>query len=605
MHHGDVEAQDGINGTLDEAQVDGEVAIGHGTHHHAAGDVAVEALEGQLASLLSLRGVVALIIAVLGTVEELGNLVGQRWQFAVVGQLVAQTDIGIGTDVAIHDAGVEVDEGERTALLLVRLAQIEMPLGFLVFLAAGSPCDLHVKRDGGAHLGQPALLLRLRGIGHRAGIFLGTGRSGFFLVRVARRILGIGTYLAAQSLLAVGDDFLELVAGQHLHLVLDGTEVGTEGIHGSGHRLGAERSIHRDIQLQVAVALGVLIDEGHLGIDDATHALDVSGHVEGGEALALAVIDDVEREVALECLAVGRGHTELHEDTDESGHVLGLLVVALRVARAVHVEAAAQLGDGTGAKLYLAVDAQMHPSPGVALLAFALTFVFKVSSVAMDSEEVARQLDVELGIEALADCRILTLLVELYGTVDAHAAERGVHADGLEVHAIELATDLGQVGADARQLAANGKRDFAGYVDALDKGHLTGDLQSERGFRTAEVLGDFIVLDTELERAQLFLVRSQRPGAGVEEEGGIAAVILLAIVEFLTFLEETTQSVFLLLGTLFLDVGLDVHILRLPRLTVSHTHAHEVDVGQAELVAHLVLSPLLDGLLAANLYLSA
>ena len=403
VHHGDVEAQDGIDGTLDEAQVDGEVAIGHGTHHHAAGDVAVEALEGQLASLLSLRGVVALIIAVLGAVEELGNLVGQRWQFAVVGQLVAQTDIGIGTDVAIHDAGVKVDEGERTALLLVRLAQIEMPLGFLVFLAAGSPCNLHVKRDGGAHLGQPALLLRLRGIGHRAGIFLGTGRSGFFLVRVARRILGIGTYLAAQSLLAVGDDFLELVAGQHLHLVLDGTEVGTEGIHGSGHRLGAERSIHRDIQLQVAVALGVLIDEGHLGIDDATHALDVSGHVEGGEALALAVIDDVEREVALECLAVGRGHTELHEDTDESGHVLGLLVVALRVARAVHVEAAAQLGDGTGAKLYLAVDAQMHPSPRVALLAFALTFVFKVSSVAVDSEEVARQLDVELGIEALAD----------------------------------------------------------------------------------------------------------------------------------------------------------------------------------------------------------
>ena len=180
-----------------------------------------------------------------------------------------------------------------------------------------------------------------------------------------------------------------------------------------------------------------------------------------------------------------------------------------------------------------------------------------------------------------------------------------MHADGLEVHAIELATDLGQVGADARQLAANGKRDFAGYVDALDKGHLTGDLQSERGFLTAEVLGDFIVLDTELERAQLFLVRSQRPGAGVEEEGGIAAVILLAIVEFLAFLEETTQSVFLLLGTLFLDVGLDVHVLRLPRLTVSHAHAHEVDVGQAELVAHLVLSPLLDGLLAANLYLSA
>ena len=84
-----------------------------------------------------------------------------------------------------------------------------------------------------------------------------------------------------------------------------------------------------------------------------------------------------------------------------------------------------------------------------------------------------------------------------------------MHADGLEVHAIELATDLGQVGADARQLTADGERDFAGYVDALDEGHLTGDLKSERGFGAAEALRDVVVLDAELERTQLFLVRSQ------------------------------------------------------------------------------------------------
>ena len=115
--------------------------------------------------------------------------------------------------------------------------------------------------------------------------------------------------------------------------------------------------------MQVAVFLAVLIDECHVGVDDATHSLDVTRHVEAGEAFTLAVIDHIECKVSPDGLSVGRGHAKLHEDTYEASHSGGFLVVARRIARAVEIEAATQLGDGTRSEFYLATYGQMYPSP--------------------------------------------------------------------------------------------------------------------------------------------------------------------------------------------------------------------------------------------------
>ena len=143
-----VEASDSFEIAIEQAEVSIDVAPCTGTDHDAALRCAKHS-QG-----CSLARTVGLVQAGIGlhrtgiTLEEVGNLSGYRGQLSVAGQLIAHTDIAVGTDVDTDNLALEVDELKLTAFVLVGFAEVEVPLRVGQRLALLLPRHLYLQRDG-------------------------------------------------------------------------------------------------------------------------------------------------------------------------------------------------------------------------------------------------------------------------------------------------------------------------------------------------------------------------------------------------------------------------------------------------------------------------
>ena len=66
--------------------------------------------------------------------EELGHFRRDFGQLAVARQLVTYAEVAISTDVHADEVTLKVEIGELTALVLSRLAEVEVPLVLLLVL---------------------------------------------------------------------------------------------------------------------------------------------------------------------------------------------------------------------------------------------------------------------------------------------------------------------------------------------------------------------------------------------------------------------------------------------------------------------------------------
>ena len=266
VDEGCIEASDGLQFAVDEAEVELDEAPCAGSYHDASvAGTGVEELAGSgLTAALGLAevgahvGLVGLVAA-----EELGNLLGDGRQHAAVGQFVADAEVGVGADVHLDDCGVELQELEEAALVLGRFADVQMPLGRGVFLSVLGPSDLQFEADPGLQGRDAAILLLL--------FLLFFGEFGLVVVgSLAVRVLFVVAGETSKAGFGVRHPLVDLLGIQFFLEILHLGLQGIEGRIGLGdlvdERLGVEAGIQGEVEAEVAVlALAadhlILIDE--------------------------------------------------------------------------------------------------------------------------------------------------------------------------------------------------------------------------------------------------------------------------------------------------------------------------------------------------------
>ena len=114
---------------VEKSEVNFDVTPYGSTHHHAAtgGRVRHKPRLGFIPGFVGLGYVIALISTGGGSVEEVADLHGNGRKVSVVGQLVSNAQICIGSHGHSNDFGFEVNKCECAALVRIGLTEIDMP----------------------------------------------------------------------------------------------------------------------------------------------------------------------------------------------------------------------------------------------------------------------------------------------------------------------------------------------------------------------------------------------------------------------------------------------------------------------------------------------
>ena len=368
-----VEACRGTEAAVEESEVEVDVAVGRGTEHDAAtrGCLVQHLFHGLLAGHVGLALAGALHAFTNGfAVEELPYFIRYIGQLSVVRQFIADTQVGVGTDIYTDHGRLEVDEGESAALLLAfRITQIEVPPHGRTFLALLLHGDTEVK----SHLSTRLEFSRLLGFS-----FIPLG-----LAVVIANLVGQAALHVLHQLVAFLLQFVEL----SLEFICNRLNVISQ-------LRGICLGIHRNIECQVLVCVVVVIDDGCIGVHHAIDSLHVSVEDKGGQAtiavIQVLVVNTRHLEVALQRTLACRGaQSDAHDHANQSLLARGTLLVLI-VATAVEVETArdARNLDGGYLDTRLASHLGFQETPGEGISLAVVVVV--VGGTRLDDEELAR-----------------------------------------------------------------------------------------------------------------------------------------------------------------------------------------------------------------------
>ena len=358
VDEGSVETCQGLDLSIEQAQIDIDVAPGRGTDHDTAFGIGgaeqrTDHCGARAVDLLDISPHISTLALV--AAEELRDLRGYRRQSTIVGQFVAQAEVSIGSNIHGANGTVELEEGEGTTFVFCGFADVEMPLRSVVGLIVLSPGNLEL--DGYLELT----------VGH-VGSF---GSLAFFRLR---RLLGIIAFLCfaafvslivagqlLQPLLRIGHHLIEVGLVQTaLELVerfLHALQLPIESGNLFAHFLGVGPAFRSDVQAEIAILrLGalqfILVHHAHLGTDDASYCLHFSIEHEGRETVGLAVVGDQHIHVRLESLLASRSghrHSESNANIAVSRFGVAIELIVFLVLTgcrlAVEVEAATDAVD--------------------------------------------------------------------------------------------------------------------------------------------------------------------------------------------------------------------------------------------------------------------
>ena len=195
--HNNINAGFGTEFSVDEAQIEFNLAPNRGTQHYAATQINRHCIEFLLDVGLCFEGsahVVALRRAVLSTVKEFCNILGERWQLTVVWQFRAEANISVGTDVNGDDFRLEVDKLKVATLIFIGVTYPNIPVGALQ--VASIFAESNLQRKFNVHLAKCAT-----GLVAAFHTFQTSRPRGFVVISIAHNIThGIGTEFVDISL---------------------------------------------------------------------------------------------------------------------------------------------------------------------------------------------------------------------------------------------------------------------------------------------------------------------------------------------------------------------------------------------------------------------
>ena len=333
--HRDVETGFCTEVAVEQAQIDRDVAPNRCSEHHTARHFRGSVLEEQvfclLTSVFGSLDVITIYAALRSSIEELTNLFGDRRQCAIAWQFVAEAEVGVGTHAHRYNLALEIDKNKLASLRFLRLAEIYVPL----------------VRTVGHHL------VAVRTFGN--GLFV-----SYANVELNLQARTLGTY--AFALFGVG--ILLLIIFLHVGLVVAALSAfGTFVLHcalESGFRVHiiaferrcpfayevvdstVERCIYRDIELEVAFCVVVLIHQFNRRVYDAAYRFHTTAEDECGKLLNLVVVSHSNLKVAAECNLVDGA--DAHAEDYTYGALLRLwskrivfIVLAVEIYAAMYV----------------------------------------------------------------------------------------------------------------------------------------------------------------------------------------------------------------------------------------------------------------------------
>ena len=388
----DVEARRRTHVAIEEAEVHIYITPYRGTEHHATTGLRIgqEVVARLGAGVVGLRDVVALHTTLLSTVEEPSYLFGYRGQLPVIGQLIAQTEVGVGTDGHRNDFRFKVDERKLTTLVVVGLTKVEVPLGRTTWLlVADIKIKAHLERRTAKRCAIVALVLVF-------GLLFLIGGHVFFVILIL--LLALVAHSALEALLSCLLDFFELSCDS-IHLALHFGERTIELVHNLLELATVESSIHGEVELEVAFLFVVLIDELDLTLDDATDRRHRTIEQERGERLLLGVEGNGQVEAALDGLTIARRDAHTEDKTNRTLARTRIELVA-RVIDAVDVETSTNVVEGhwRHGDTHLATHHHVEEAPGEVV---ALLLVVEVTALDVHLEDAALDLAGQFSLVAL------------------------------------------------------------------------------------------------------------------------------------------------------------------------------------------------------------
>ena len=334
----DVAAHDGCGAEVDETCIQTYVAVELGSEHHASVvALALELAEGLHAVLIGLCVEVALRVDVLLLEAQVFAYLIWNLGQVVHGQFVAEAEVSVGIDGCPHGklvgalAECEIYVCHAAALVLLRFAYVDVPLGRLVVDAVVAPGDaeVHVDLDAGAEV-SAALLV---------GILLAVAVGVLVLLVV---VLALGIEFVETDILL--RDILQLGEGFRAH------EFAELFVHVG---LAVEGHVNVEIFLLLVAEIG---DCG-AGIDEslllvlAQDGVDVGADADGREAVVESVVEHGELSARSDGVLSAATHVESYHAAHHAvalDDVVSREVGAEVLLAAVHVEAAAQARDAYG-----------------------------------------------------------------------------------------------------------------------------------------------------------------------------------------------------------------------------------------------------------------
>ena len=389
---GNVEARRRTHISVEEAEIHLDIAPYRSTEHHTATGLRIGQEVGARlgAGIIGFRDIVALHTTLTSTIKESSHLLWYRGQLAVVGQLVTQTEIGVGTDGYRDNFCFEVDERKLTTLVVVGLTKVEVPLGRTTgLLVADIKIKAHLERRTAKRSAIVALILIL------ALLFI-IGGHVFFVILVL--LLALVAHSALEALLCCLLDFFELSCDS-IHLALHFGERTIELIHNLLELATVESSIHGEVELEVAFLFVVLINELDLTLDDATDRRHRTIEQERGERLLLGIEGNGQVEAALDGLTIARRDAHTEDDTNRTLARTRIELVA-RVIDAVDVETSTNVVEGhwRHGNTHLATHHHVEEAPGEVV---ALLLVVEVTALDVHLEDAALDLAGQFALVAL------------------------------------------------------------------------------------------------------------------------------------------------------------------------------------------------------------
>ena len=582
MDEGCVEAGDSFDATVQESEVYIYSAPGTGTDHDATfAGVRVEQLLGScLAAALGFVQVGTHIGGLtLVTTEEFGNRGRYRRQHTAIGQLVANAEVGIGTDIDLDNGTIIFQELEETTLVLGGFANIEMPFRRIVCCTVLDPCNLELKGNLCLQGFTLLLLLFFLLFSGKLGLVFVRGFTVFVLLVVARDTV--------ETRFGVQYPLIELIRIQtcleFVHLVLQGLE----GRVGLGDLLeeclGICPSLHGKVHAEVSVqrfaciVFLILIDKRAIGLDESTHCLQITIEHEGGEAVVRRVIDNKHVEVGIHSLlACRRRYAEAEGNTDHSILRLRGAVELLGTlgGPAVEEEASGDTVDDDRVEAQggrFQISHEVAPRIVCVIVVILGLLVLVVAALAVEVEE-AGDADVEGAAIALVG-----FFAGLEFAFQMDGCEVQVERELLELH---IAIVDGPVLDVALCIHLGRDDNGSAYVNLVfHKTH--GATQFKRDLAIGVVGGELVQI--EAEGTKIFLCRSQRPFAEVKVEGLLCG----ANVHLFTLHEDFQGS---LMNLIFLILAcfpfvLYTLIIRCPfvALHIGEAHLGKVNVGNLQL----------------------